>query len=353
MISVALAGLVLLVFANAVFVAFEFALVAARRSVIEAQAEAGVRAAQRALRATSSLGDQIAGVQLGITMASLGLGALVEPNLEQLFESATASGQLLPDSVVRPLAYGLALLVVVFFHSVFGEMVPKNLSIASAERSLLLLSRPMELFVGLFRPLIRVLDGLAGLGLRLLRVERRDELMSAATAEELVRIVTESGEGGFIAVEEQALLARAIELGSRPASSAMIARGSIVTVPLTVTVADAEAVLLASGHSRIPVVGRGIDDVRGYIHAKDLLAVPDGDRGLALPLRSIRRMLLVSTDRTLDDVLLAMRRSRLHVALVLDRDARTAGLVTLEDVLEQLVGAIRDETDRDRPGAQG
>jgi CBS domain containing-hemolysin-like protein len=338
-----LALVVVLLATNAFFVAFEFSLVASRRSRLEQLAANGNRRAQMALHAIGELGLQIAGVQLGVTVASLGLGAVAEPAAASLLEGAF--GHLLPHGAAVVVGFACGLTIVVFLHTVLGELVPKSLAIARAESMLLLLAAPMRLFLIVFGPLVRVLDGLATLVLKALRVERRTELMSAGTAEELALMFRQSTQRGLIDEPQGELLAGTFGLDRRVAD-VMVPRERIEAVSERATVAEVEAAALSTGHSRLPVYRRNLDDVIGYIHVKDLLHVPLVARSRPVPARFVRRLLLVRDERMLGDVLVAMQKARLHVALVRDRDGRTTGLVTLENVLEQLVGQISDETDR-------
>ena len=334
---------------NGVFVAVEFALVASRRVRLEQGPMPLGRRARAALRALDHFTDYIAGVQLGVTMTSLGLGAVAEPAIGHGLEDLFGLGDHLPHGLVTALAFVLALAFVAFLHSVFGELVPKNLAIADAERSLSILAAPMAVFVAVFKPVVIVLDALAGAGLRLLKVQRRRELVSAHTADELGHLVSAARAQGFIGESEHRRLTGAIEFAGRPVREVMVPRDRIVAAPLSVTVSEAEQMLLSSGHSRLPIYERDLDRVLGFVHVKDLLALDAASATQVLPARSLRRMLLVAANRPLPDVLVSMRRSRLHVALVVDADGRTAGLVTLEDLLEELVGEITDETDRARP----
>jgi len=338
-----LALVVVLLATNAFFVAFEFSLVASRRSRLEQLAADGNRRAQMALHAIGELGLQIAGVQLGVTVASLGLGAVAEPAAASLLESAL--GHVLPHGAAVVVGFAFGLTIVVFLHTVLGELVPKSLAIARAESMLLLLAAPMRLFLLVFGPLVRVLDGIATLVLKALRIERRTELMSAGTAEELALMFRQSTQRGLIDKPQGELLAGAFGL-DRPVVDVMVPRERIEAVAERATVAEVEAAALSTGHSRLPVYRRNLDDVIGYIHVKDLLHVPLVARSRPVPARFVRRLLLVRDERTLGDVLVAMQKARQHVALVRDRDGRTTGLVTLENVLEQLVGQISDETDR-------
>jgi CBS domain containing-hemolysin-like protein len=189
-----------------------------------------------------------------------------------------------------------------------------------------------------------VLNVLSNVGVRAFGVEPRDELASAHTAEELAVLVATSREEGTIQGFAAELLSGVLDFSGREVASVMVPRDRICSVTATATPADAEAVVLAQGHSRLPVTGTGgIDDVLGFVHAKDLLQMPAAVLDRPLPPRLLRRMLVVPRERSLEDLLLAMRRSRVHFALVTEPDGTTAGIVTLDDLLEELVGDITDE----------
>ncbi len=337
---------VALLLANAFFVAVEFAVITSRRERLEPLAAEGRRSAQVALGATRELSLQLAGAQLGITMASLGLGFVGEPAVADLLESALG-GLHLPEAALHALAFAVALALVSFLHLVIGEMVPKNIAIAGPERTLLLLAIPNRLYVAVFRPVIRLLNALANGGVRLLGVEPRDELVAAHTAEELTAMLAASRDEGLIEGFEHDLLSGALGFADRPVSTVMIPRDRIVAVSMRSTLAEVEALVNDRGHSRLPVLGRGLDDVLGFLHVKDLLQLPAEAQRRPVPLRRLRRMLVVEEHWSLEQVLLRMQRVRLHLALVVDGERRTVGMVTLEDVLESLVGDIRDESDPD------
>ena len=341
----ALAATVVLLLANAFFVASEFALVASRRTRIDQLAEDGSKRARLAKRLSGELSFQLAGAQLGITMASLGLGFVAEPAVADALESALEPLGGLPESVLHTIAFVVALAIVVFLHMVIGEMVPKNITIAAPEQTLLWLSLPTSMYSTLFRPVIRALNAMANGVLRLIGVEPRDELAVTHSADELASMLAASRREGLLEEFEHHLLDRALAFGGRQVATIMVPRDQVRGVPRTATVAQAERLALESGHSRLVVHGRDLDQVLGFVHAKDLLSVDSGERDRPLVAGRIRRMLVLSEDRRLRDVLLSMRRSRIHAALVVDANGRTAGLVTLEDVLEELVGEIADEHD--------
>jgi CBS domain containing-hemolysin-like protein len=341
-----LALAVLLLAANGFFVAVEFALLASRRMKLERLAEEGSASARLAVRAMRDLNLQLAGAQLGITMASLLLGYVAEPTLAGLIEDATEAVVDLPAGVLHTMGFVVALTLVSFLHMVIGEMVPKNVAIAEPERTLLVLALPNRVYVTLFGPVLRFLNALSNSGVRLLGVEPRDELATAASADELAAMLGASRDEGLIEDVAHQLLTGALDLGDRSVSTVLVPRDEIVWLPRTATPAEAEQLVLSSGHTRLLVAGEGVDDLLGFVHAKDLLTVRGPARHRPLPLGRVRRMLVLGSRTSLDDALLAMQQARVHVAVVADAAGRTLGIVTLEDVIEALVGDIRDESDR-------
>jgi CBS domain containing-hemolysin-like protein len=339
----ALVTVVLLV-ANGVFVAFEFSVVASRRARLGAFAPPGSRRLIAANRALDRLSRQLAGVQLGVTLASLGLGAVTEPALGGLLEKLT--GHVLPHGAATIVGLALALGAVAFVHTVFGELVPRSLAMSSAEKVLLWLSVPLAGFIAVFGPVVALLNFVASGPLRLFGIERRDEVASRRSLEEIGALVARAAVEGTIERDDHQRVASAIAIVERTVDEIMLPRDQIVSLRRGVSVEDAEALFVSSGFSRLPVIGRDLDEVVGFVHAKDLLEVASASRTTALPIRSIRRMLVVAAHRQLPELLVSMRKSRLHVAVVVDADGRTAGLVTLEDLLEEMVGEITDETDR-------
>jgi len=326
---------VVLLAGNAFFTAVEFALVAASRSRLEVLAEAGNRRARLAVRAMGDLGMQLAGAQLGLTMTALGLGYIVEPAVAHLL-----------DGVLGIYGHGVsvavAIVIVVFAHVLIGEMIPKNAALCNPDALAMWLAPVHRLFVGAFRPAIRALEWVVALLVRLCGVKMVDHSSSARTPAELSELLAESRTGGLLSEFEHTLLASALELGERPVSSIMVPRERICAIPRAASVAEAEATVVASGHSRL-LLGDP-DQPDGFVHAKDLLTVPPEQWGQALPAACVRRALMVRRDLPLEDLLRLMRRHRVHVALVREGTV-TVGLVTLEDVLESLVGDIRDESD--------
>jgi CBS domain containing-hemolysin-like protein len=353
--GLALAALLLLL--NAFFVGAEFAVISARRSQIEPLAESGRRAARTTLWAIEHVSLMLAISQLGITVCSLGLGAVGEPAIAHLLEAPFGAAQL-PEQLLHPVSLTLALAVVIYLHVVLGEMVPKNLAIAGPERAALLLAPPLVGLARALTPVIRVLTVVTNGLLRLVHVEPKEELTSAFTAEEVQSIVAESRREGLLE-DEHGLLTGALELGERRAGDVMVSLRDLVTVPAGCTPEDVEQVVARTGFSRFPVVDRdggsskdvtdgdeltANPEIVGYLHLKDLLYADDGRYERPVPDKRIRALVTVGAAEELEDVLAAMQRSGAHLARVLDDAARNVGVVFLEDVLEELVGEVTDAT---------
>jgi CBS domain containing-hemolysin-like protein len=346
-----LAASLLLLLANGFFVAVEFALIAARRTKLEELEAKGDLRARLAMASERELSFMLAGAQLGITAASLGLGYVAEPAVARGIESLLGRIDM-PQTLLHPVSFVVALTIVVFFHMVVGEMAPKNIAIAEPERSALWLALPARAYANVFRPFIHLLNALANSGLRLLGIEPRDEVIGSATAAELARMARESRRQGLLGRLEQRLLSGAAALGERDAGSVMVPRTEMTAVPITATPAEIERVVLESGHSRLPVYAGDLDHVVGFFHAKDLLRIAPEERDRPLPRRYIRRLLVVPEARKLYPLLFDMKRERTHLALVVDEHGGTAGVVTIEDLLEELVGEIRDEYDFSELGVE-
>lgn len=333
-----------LILANGFFVAMEFALLASLRTRVE-ELPGRIRR-DSALRSMGRIGTVLAGTQLGVTLASLALGSVAEPALDRLFVSTFHTFHL-PASVSHTLAIVSALAIVVFAHLVMGEMVPKSIALTRPERTLMALTLPASAFVWLFTPVIWVLNRLARLGARAFGVEPADELRSSATPAELGHMLAESRGEGLLEDDDHERLLAALGFLDRACTEVMVPRDGIVAIAAATTVAEAESVIRDTGHSRLLVTGQDLDDVLGFVHAKDLLQVAPAVRDLPIPLQLARPILMVPPDRGLGDVLSAMQRARRHLALVADVDRRTLGMVTMENLLETIVGDIVDESDRD------
>ncbi|RPE36046.1 hemolysin family protein [Kitasatospora cineracea] len=342
MSALQLAFSLLLLLGNAFFVGAEFAVISVRRSQIEPLAEAGDKRARTVLHALSNVSAMLAAAQLGITVCSLLLGALAEPTIAHLLEPAFhALG--VPDSAMHLLSYAIALSIVVFLHMVIGEMVPKNLALAGPEKAALWLGPPLDRLARWLAPFISFLNAFANGVLRLFRVEPKDEVDSVATSEQMLLMLTDSGEAGLLDDSRRERLEDALEMGSRPVTEVLLAPGQLVTVGREVTGEEIQRLAVRTGFSRFPVADRD-GTVLGYLHVKDSLEVDD----LAAPIpdRLWRPITVLRSVLPLDDALAVMRRAAAHLAAVVDPDGRQLGLVALEDVLEELVGEVHDPDHR-------
>jgi CBS domain containing-hemolysin-like protein len=343
-LTAVLVGLVLLAL-NGFFVAVEISLLAARRTRVEEAADAGDRRARRALKALTELSVTFSGAQLGITMCSLGLGAVAEPAVAALLAGwlgATA----LPAGAVPVVAFTLALSLVVFLHMVLGEMAPKNLSLARAEAVALRLARPFGWYVTALRPLILLLNGAANALVRLVRVDPVDEHKLVHSPEELALALNESRDLGTIAPQDARVMGAALRLQRIDAEAAMTPRVDLSALPDTAEVGEVLELAAETGFTRLPVFHEDIDHVVGLIHVKDVLLLDELEGvGVAELLRPIPA---VPESRDLEQLLRDMLDGRAHAVLVVDEFGGTAGVLSLEDVLEELVGEIEDEFDAER-----
>ena len=333
----------LLVLANGFFVGAEFALVSVRRSQIEPLAAAGSTRARQVLYGLENLPQMMAAAQFGITMCSLTLGAVAEPTVARLLEPVFHAARL-PEGLIHPLGYVIALAVVVFLHLVVGEMLPKNLAMAAPERTALWFSPGLVGFARLCRPVTSALGACARLVLRAFRVEAKDEVEAVFTSEQLNRLVGDSGQAGLLDPAEQERLEDALELGSRPVADVLIARSTVVSVAPSVTPRQIEELTVRTGYSRFPVCAEDPGPFMGYLHVKDVLDLEDEER--AVPQQIWRPMTTLRAELPLDEALTVMRRAATHLAQVADASGRVLGLVAMEDVLEMLVGEVRDPSHR-------
>lgn len=325
-----LLSLVLLV-GNALFVASEFALIAARATKIEPMTATSWRA-RWALRAMNDIPLMIAGAQLGITVCSLGLGAIAEPALAHLLEAPfDALG--LPEAARHPVAFVLALGLVVFAHTVIGEMVPKNLTLADPLRTVLWLGPPMLAFCRTTRPLLLALKWAAKQVLRIWDVEAVDAVKSVYTADELANLVSQARAEGLLEPEDHARISGALALLRRTAGDVVRPLSKVTTVPEDISPASLEVLAGLTGRSRFPVFERASPWPLGFVHVKDVIGVTGAARNRAIDRSLVRPFATVPADRKLADLLVAMQRERQHIVLVSDGGRAPVGVLTLHDVL--------------------
>ena len=336
----ALVAAVLLLMGNAFFVGAEFALISARRTQIEPKAEAGSRMARTTLRAMENMSLVIGVNQLGITVCSLVLGAVAEPAVVRLLEPAFGAMHV-PHSLEHPIAFVVGLSIVVYLHVVLGEMVPKNIALAGPDRAALVLGPLIWGVVIVLRPVIVVLNATASAVLRLFGLRLMDEISSTYTREQVAALVEESRGEGLIEPDEYDRLAGALGFTEKPVSTVLMPPDTLSTVRRGSTAADVEALCATTGFSRFPVSGDD-DELLGYLHIKDVLETDEARRQRVVDDKWIRPFAPVAADDLLHDALETLQRRGAHMARVVDQDGTTLGLATLEDVIEELVGEIRD-----------
>lgn len=327
---------VVLLLGNAFFVGAEFALIASRRTAIEPMARDS-RMAAWALSAMNQIPLMIAGAQLGITICGIGLGALSEPAIAHFLEEPFAATGM-PQEAVHPTAFVIALGIVVFLHTVIGEMVPKNITLAGPESSVLWLGPPMLAFCKLTKPLLLAMKWASRSVLKLWRIEAAEAVKTVFTAEELAGLVTQARTEGLLDPEQHARIAGALALNERTVADALRSWSEVTTVTQDTSPASLEVLAMRTGRSRFPVIQRATRQVIGFVHVKDVLGLAGPARREPIPPRTIRSLAVVSPDRSLAELLLAMRRERRHMALVVDpRQAAPLGVITLDDVLTAIM----------------
>jgi CBS domain containing-hemolysin-like protein len=331
-------AIVLLVL-NGLFVSAEFALILARRTQLEPAAAAGSATARMALRGIENLTTAIAAAQLGITICSLGLGAVAEPAVSHLLEPAFGAVGL-GSASADVIAFILALGVVTFAHAILGEMVPKNLALVGPDRAARILAPFMLTVITVFRPIVIGLSVVARMAVRLFGIEPKHEVASAFTADEVAGILEESHREGLLDEHEYELVTGALEFHEGTVSRVLLPRDGLVTIAPSATPADVEQACAATGFSRFPVVDAD-GDFTGYLHLKDVLETDEASRAEPIADKWVRPLATVGMDSGLSAALRTMQARGSHMARVADADGRVAGVVMLEDVLEELVGEIR------------
>ena len=327
---------------NAFFVGAEFALVSARRSNIELAALAGSRSAKATLSAMEQVSLMLAGAQLGVTVCSLVLGAVGEPLVAHLLEHPLhVLG--VPTVWTHPVSFAIALTVTVYLHVVVGEMIPKNISLASSTKAALILVPPLRFFVKCTRPVVVSLNALANAVVRTMGVHPSDEIRSSFSRDEVAGFVKESHREGLLSHEEEQLLSSTLDLEDHSVKRVMIGLPQVIFTSSKPTATEVEALCASSGFSRFLVPGpKGT--LRGYVHVKDMLQFTDEAAQKPLTATYIRPLITVKPGASLRDTLLNMQQTGSHIAQVVGSRHKLLGVAMLEDVLEELIGTIRDET---------
>ncbi len=334
---------ILLVFVNAFFVIAEYALVRSRRARLVTMVEEGLRGARLALTQLDQIGDYISACQVGITMASIGIGALGEPALAHLFEPLL--GSVLGHAAAIVVSVIIAYVLITVAQTTIGEMVPKLFAIQHAEGVARRIARPMRFFRVMFHPFIVMLNAASKSLLRMLGTDP-DAEPEGGTPDELKRIIAESQTGGQLDAGEASMLTGVFHLHEQEARQVMTPIPAVVTVDVAETVEEALHKCISTGHSRLVVTeDENQDRVKGIVHVNQLVKLLLREGESVKFDRLVRAAPIVPETKPLDDLLADLQRERTELAIVIDEYGRTAGIVTIEDIIEEVVGEISDETD--------
>jgi magnesium and cobalt exporter, CNNM family len=340
-----------LIVGNALFVAAETALVTVDRHLVESRAREGSVRFGLVRSTLQRLSTYLSGAQLGITVTSLAIGLVAEPSIATLLRGPLEAFGL-SAGVTEVLAFAAALLLATAVQMVFGELVPKNIALSRPVESVRWVVIPLLVFTKVTRPLIAVLNGTANQLLRLVGVEPVEELRSARTPDELASVVRRAGVQGALGSETAVLMERSLSFSAKTAADAMTPRTRVRTVSWSAPVATVIEATRDTGHSRFPVIGDSVDDIRGLIHVKQAVAVPALDRSTTRVREVMVGPVLVPPSMALDRLLHLLQQRGLQLAVVVDEYSGTAGIVTFEDLVEELVGDVVDEHDSPAPGVR-
>lgn len=342
-ITIKLLAVLLLVAANGFFVAAEFALVGVRASRIETLAHQGSTAAKRLMRLLQNLNAYLSACQLGITLASLALGWIGEPAIARLLEGPLSG---LSDTWRHGIAFAIGFAIITSLHIVLGEQAPKLMGLALAERVALAVALPMELFYRVFSLPIRALDWASARTVQLVGIKATGENASTYTEDELRRLVDISRESGHLRAEERRLIHRVFEFSDTLVREAMVPRTEMAAIPSTCSLEEITKAFEQHRYSRLPVYRESFDDVCGFIHSKDVMPYLLHPEKFKLEDVLQPPMYVVDTAR-LEHVLRQMQKAKMHFGFVVDEHGGLEGIITLEDLLEEIVGEISDEHDEE------
>jgi CBS domain containing-hemolysin-like protein len=346
--------IIFLVLANGFFVASEFALVAVRKSRIEALANEGSSAAKRLLECLNNLNAYISATQLGITLFSLGLGWVGEPALAVMLEpaflrigEATGWTFLASPTVLHTISFIIAFTIITFLHIAFGELAPKTMALELSEKVALWVALPLQLFYKAFYYPIRALDWTGTKIVRLFGLHPSHEHGSIYTEDEIRQLISVSQKSGHLNEEEEALINKVFEFSDTTVKEAMIPRTEIVAIPITSTLEDIAKAFRQHGYSRLPVYGESLDDIRGVLHSKDVMQYFLVKTRLFKIEKVVKPPFYVVDTAKLEEVLRQMQHGKSHFGFVVDEHGGVEGIITLEDLLEEIVGDISDEHDEE------
>lgn len=344
---------VFLVLANGFFVAAEFALVAVRNSRIEALAAEGNKSAERLLGLLNNLNAYISATQLGITLASLGLGWVGEPAVAKLIDmplfalsEATGWAFLASPTVLHGISFAIAFSLITFLHIVFGELAPKTAALELSEKVALIVALPLQLFYKVFYYPIRLLDWTGTRTVRLFGLHPSGEHASVYSEDEIRQLVKLSQQSGHLNQEEQRLIDQVFEFSETTVKEAMIPRTAIAAIAANSSLEEIARAFQQFGYSRLPVYMDSLDDIRGVVHSKDVMSYLLRPKSFRLE-KVLQKPLYVVDTAKLEDVLRQMQKAKAHFGFVVDEHGGVEGIITLEDLLEEIVGDISDEHDEE------
>ncbi|ALE06606.1 hypothetical protein AL755_15950 [Arthrobacter sp. ERGS1:01] len=342
------AGL-LLILGTGFFVAVEFSLVALDQSSVQRAVDDGDKAAVPLLRCLKSLSTQLSSCQLGITLTTLLTGFLIEPSLGSLL-AVPLAGLGVPEAAVAPISLATAMVVATLLSMLIGELVPKNMAIARSFEIGKAVARPQLVFTAVFKPAIVVLNGFSNKVLHLFGMEAKEEISGARSPAELASLVRRSAAMGTLDEGTARFVARTLSFGERTAADVMTPRMRVETIESEQSVADIIEAARRTGYSRFPVIGDSADNILGVVHLKKAVSIPFRKRATIEAGAIMTDVLRVPETVHLDALILELREGNLQMAVVQDEYGGTAGVTTLEDLVEEIVGEVSDEHDRTKPG---
>ncbi|WP_316790698.1 hemolysin family protein [Pedobacter frigoris] len=338
-----------LVFLNGFFVAAEFAIVKVRASQIEIKAKTGSRVGKMAKNIVHNLDGYLAATQLGITLASLGLGWVGEGVMHTIFKNLFVSFDLnISDAVIHSASTIVAFSIITIMHIVFGELAPKSLAIQRPVATTLFISIPLQIFYVVLKPFIWALNSLAAVILKPFGINTAGGHESLHSNEELQYLLDQGKESGALEDNEHELIKNVFDFNERVVKNIMVPRTKISGIELSTSKAEVVEKIIAEGYSRMPVYDDVIDKIIGIIHAKDVLPLLASNKEWSLS-DIIRKPYFVPETKKINDLLSELQQKRIQIAIVIDEFGGTAGMVTLEDIVEEIVGEIQDEYDEEKP----
>ncbi|RZK57672.1 MAG: HlyC/CorC family transporter [Pedobacter sp.] len=336
-----------LVLLNGFFVAAEFAIVKVRASQIEIKAKSGSRVGKMAKNIVHNLDGYLAATQLGITLASLGLGVVGEKVMHEIIHDALLNFGI-GEALITTISTAIAFSIITIMHIVFGELAPKSLAIQRPVATTLFVSVPLQIFYIVLRPFIWMLNGLASIILRPLGINTAGGHESLHSNEELQYLLDQGKESGALEDNEHELIKNVFDFNERVVKNIMVPRTKISGIELSTSKEEVVEKIIGEGYSRMPVFDEVIDKIIGIIHAKDVLPLLAKNKDWALS-DIIRKPYFVPETKKINDLLSELQQKRIQIAIVIDEFGGTAGMVTLEDIVEEIVGEIQDEYDEEKP----